>query len=258
MKRLMIVGILAVLAAPAFADLSPSPESPVQRTPTADSDKGPHGETEKREPADPTEHFNYFNFSYRGKDEYGGALGDSREGPTGTEYDEEEPMSAPFVLALVNFALFLFILAKYGGPAAKQLASERHDQIKNALDEAGQLRAEAETKLADYDKRISGLDAEIATLVAGIRADAEADKARILAAAETQAATMKRDAEQRIAAEIEYARAALRSEVTAAAAKATEQLLRDKLQPADQEKLVNTFIGDVQQQASRAGTEAKS
>jgi F-type H+-transporting ATPase subunit b len=252
MNRIIICVVLAALTAPAFAQ--EAPEGGRQCAGVLEVSK--NGEEPKCVPADPTQHFNFFNFSYRNKDEYGGAIGDSREGPTGKDYDEEEPMSAPFILALVNFALFLFILAKYGAPAARTMAAERHDQIKNALDEAAKLRGEAEAKLADYDKRISGLDAEIAKLVAGIRADAEADKARILKAADEQSATMKRDAELRIAAEIEYARAALRSEVTAAATKATEALLRDKLQPSDQEKLVSTFISDVQHQAIR--TEAKS
>jgi F-type H+-transporting ATPase subunit b len=84
-----------------------------------------------------------------------------------------------------------------------------------------------------------------------MRADAEADKKRILEAAERQAAQMKRDAELRIAAEIETARAVLTREVTAAATAATEQILREKLTAADQQKLVGAFIGDLQGAASR-------
>jgi F0F1-type ATP synthase membrane subunit b/b' len=56
---------------------------------------------------------------------------------------------------------------------------------------------------------------------------------------------MKRDAEARIAAEIELARHQLTKEVTAAAAGATEKLLREKVTSDDQNKLVNTFIANV-------------
>jgi F0F1-type ATP synthase membrane subunit b/b' len=79
-----------------------------------------------------------------------------------------------------------------------------------------------------------------------MRADAEADKARILGNAERQAAQMMKDAEQRIAAEIEYARAALTKEVTYAATKASEDLLRKKMVPSDQQKLISSFITDIQ------------
>ena len=75
--------------------------------------------------------------------------------------------------------------------------------------------------------------------------DAEADKARILENAERQAVSMKKDAEARIAAEIEMARTLLTREVTIAATKATEELLKKKMVPGDQQKLVSSFISDV-------------
>jgi F-type H+-transporting ATPase subunit b len=204
--------------------------------------EGQGGEAKEAEP-DPTRHFNFTNFSYRGKDEYGGTFGDGTETtPDGQTLHEEEPMAPPFVFLLLNFGLLLLILGKYGAPAMRKLAEERHDLIKTALDEAAKLRDEAKAKLAEYETRIKDVDDEIKKLVDGIRADAEADKARILEAAQAQAAQMKKDAEQRIAAEIELARTQLTKEVTAAAVGATEKLLKDKATPDDQRKLVASFI----------------
>ena len=205
---------------------------------------------------DPSEDFRFFGppFGHGKKDVKGGPYGD------GVMIDkhgnvipgEEEPMSAPFIYMVLNFAVLLFILMKFGGPVAKKTAAERHDQIKTALDEAAKLRQQAADKLAEYETRLKDADSEIKKLVDGMRADAEADKARILENAERQAAQMKKDAEQRIAAEIELARAKLTREVTAAATKATEDLLRKKMVPGDQQKLVSTFIADIQ-----AGKEAR-
>ncbi|HWU90481.1 MAG TPA: ATP synthase F0 subunit B [Kofleriaceae bacterium] len=200
---------------------------------------------------DPSKHFNFFGgpFSHSGKDIAGGPYGD------GVNYDpktghavagEEEPMSAPFIFMVLNFVVLLALLSRYGGPTVRKLAADRHDQIKTALDEAAKLRKQAADKLAEYEDRLKAADAEIAKLVEGMRADAEADKKRILEAAERQAAQMKRDAELRIAAEIEAARAALTREVTSAASAATEKILREKLTSADQQKLVGAFIGDLQ------------
>jgi F-type H+-transporting ATPase subunit b len=155
-------------------------------------------------------------------------------------------MSAPFIFMILNFVVLLALLSKFGRPAARKLAAERHDQIKTALDEAAKLRKQAADKLAEYEAKLKAADAEIKELVEGMRVQAEADKKRILETAERQAALMKRDAELRIAAEIETARAALTREVTAAAAAATEKLLREKMTAADQQKLVGSFIGDLQ------------
>jgi F-type H+-transporting ATPase subunit b len=216
---------------------------------------GPAGEAGEagEEELDPSKHFNYLGiqpghlFDYRGKDELGGPLGDSKmtDPATGQVVHEEEPASPPFVFVLINFAILLGLLAWRGWPLAQKVARERHDLIKTALDEAARLRKQAADKLADYEARLKAADAEIRQLVDGMRADADKEKQRILAAAEAQAAQMARDAEQRIAAEIELARAQLTREVTAAAAAATEKLLRDKLTAGDQQQLVAGFITDV-------------
>ena len=206
------------------------------------------------EEGDPSKHFNFLGldpghlFDYQGKDEYGGPFGDNKmvDPATGGTIPEEEPASPPFVFMVLNFALLLGLLAWKGAPFAKKAAAERHDQIKSALDEAAKLRDEAARKLAEFEARLKSADAEIQKLVEGMRADAESDKRRILATAEAQAAQMKRDAEQRIAAEIELARAQLTREVTVAAAAATEKLLREKVTAADQQNLVNAFLADVQ------------
>jgi len=199
---------------------------------------------------DPSEDFRFFGppFGHGKYDVKGGKYGDGvmTDKHGNVVHGEEEPMSAPFIYMVLNFALLLFILMKFGGPAAKKTAADRHDQIKTALDEAAKLRKQAAEKLAEYESRLKDADSEIKKLVDGMRADAEADKARILENAGRQATQMKKDAEQRIAAEIEYARAALTKEVTVAATKATEELLKKKMVPSDQQKLVTTFISDIQ------------
>lgn len=211
---------------------------------------------------DPTQHFNWAGhwFDYGKYDVYGGKMGDGEmvDPATGEvvtdshgQPAEEEVMSPPFLFMLLNFGLLLLILAKYGGPVARKLAQERHDQIKTALDDAAKLRAQAQEKLTELEGRIKGVDDEVKKLVDGIRADAEADKARILEAAAKQSAQMKKDAEIRIAAEIEFARATLSKEVAAAAAGATEELLREKVTGDDQTKLVSTFITNVQSGSSK-------
>jgi F-type H+-transporting ATPase subunit b len=234
-------------------------------TPAGTAHDVPHGH------GDPTKHFNWAGnwFSYSKKDVYGGPLGDGKmvdhDGNVVMHIDpktghaapaEEEVMSPPFVFMLLNFGILLLILAKWGGPVARNLARERHDQIKTALDEAAKLRDQAQAKLAEYETRIKDVDVEVKKLVDGIRADAEADKARILEAAEKQAAQMKRDAEQRIAAEIELARATLQREVAVAASGATEKLLREKMTADDQTKLVTTFIGGVTSSAPKESRNA--
>lgn len=215
------------------------------KSPTKDAHGGGHGH------GDPSKHFNFFGspFEHSKKDITGGPYGDGKNqnAATGeTVEGEEEAMSAPFIFMVLNFAILLALLSKFARPAARKLAADRHDQIKTALDEAAKLRKQAADKLAEYETKLKAADDEIAKLIAGMRADAEADKVRIRQAAERQAAQTKHDAELHIAAEIALARAALTREVTAAATAAAEKILRDKMTAADQQQLVGAFIGELQ------------
>lgn len=259
-KKLTGVALLALAMFAANAAAQPAEGGgsdhgyapPSDETPPTNKELGPTEGTEHVDDHaghhDPTQHFNFFGFSWRGKDEFGGKLGDGQmvDEKTGEVVKEEEPMSPPFVFMVLNFLLLLGILIWKGKPAVTQMAADRHDQIKTALDEAAKLRQQAADKLAEYEAKLKDADVEIQKMVEGMKKDAEADKARILDNAAKQSAQLKRDAEARIAAEIEYARAALTREVTAAATTATEKLLREKMQPGDQSKLVTAFINDVQ------------
>ena len=235
MKKLLIAALLFGSTAYAQVD-EPKTETKVENA---------EGKEKSEPEIDPSRHFNYLNFHYSGKDEYGGVYGDAQEqAPEGLVH-EEEPMSPPFIFMLANFAILMWLLVKYLWPAGQKLAVERHDLIKNALDEAAKLRDQAKAKLAEYEARVKGLDSEIKKLVDGIRADAEADRARILENAAAQAAAMKREAEQRIQAETELARTALTKEIATVTAAAAEKLLKDKVTADDQRGLVATFIKNV-------------
>lgn len=162
----------------------------------------------------------------------------------------EDEAGPGILLALLNFAVLIVLLNKLFGNALKTFLQTRHSTIKDALEEGRRLRQEAQQKLEEYGKKIAGVDAEVAALVAAIRKSAEEEKTRILANAEAQAAAMKKDAEDRIAAEIARSRRALEREVVDAAIAAAEQILRSKARDDDHRRLADTFI------ASLTGTEA--
>jgi F-type H+-transporting ATPase subunit b len=225
MKRYLIIASLALAATTSIAR--------ADEAPTSDN-----AEPAKSEPADPTRGFNFTDLHYTGSPLGGPPAVKNAEG-------EDEGIPAPFLYLVGNFVLLLAILAWKGAPMARQSAEKRHTEIKKALDEAASLRAQAKAKLDEYDKKLAAAEKEITAMVDGMRADAEADKKRIIAAAEAQAAALKKDADERISAEILRARTLLTREVANAAAAAAETLIREKANAGDQSKLVETFIADV-------------
>jgi F-type H+-transporting ATPase subunit b len=249
--RALILALGLVLCASAVAvgqphgDQPAAPEVPENLGITTEGGEG-HGASEHHGAhEDPTRWFNWYRMHY-GKDLKGGPMGDGKLGdeplPAG---EKEEPMSAPFALMVLNFVVLLLILGKFGGPVARKIAESRSDQIKTALDEAAKLRDQARAKLDEYSKKLEASDAEIKSMIEGIRLTAEEDRKRVIAAAETQAHALKKEAEERIAAEIDLARHALAREVATAAAAVAEKMIRDKASSSDQTKLVESFISDL-------------
>jgi ATP synthase F0 subunit b len=193
---------------------------------------------------DPTEHFNWTDIGYKGKDVAGGELDKG-----------DEPMSPPMILMLVNFGIVLILIGWKVRPPVMRYVRKRHESIKHALDEAARLREEAKRKLDEYTEKVSEAEAEVDKMIKEIRADAEAEKKRIIADAEAQAKALTRDAEARIAAEIERARATLEREVIAVAIAAAEKMIRAQASTADQTRLIDTFISEVQSEAGGSNQE---
>jgi F-type H+-transporting ATPase subunit b len=208
----------------------------------ADAHGADHGHA-----ANPSAHFNWVDFGYSSKDINGGTL---EKG--------EEPMSPPILGMLINFGIVLFILGWKVWPGLQRYTAKRHDTIKTALEEAGKLREEARAKLDQYTAQTERAEREIDQMVAEIRAGAEAEKQRILADAQAQAEAMKRDAQQRITAEIDRARAELEREVVAAAIAVAERLIRENATKNDQTQLVDGFIQDIQDRQTLADTNASA
>jgi F-type H+-transporting ATPase subunit b len=256
--------ILALAASPAAAQHPEQPEhgdvqEAAEGAPAHAEADGHHGGHHGHH--DPSKDFNFVDgivpnpiTTWKKQDSAGGPLGDGKQGDRELAAGEAEtPRNAPFTLLVFNFAILLLILWKWGAPAARNAAETRSDQIKTALDEAARLRDQAKAKLEEYNAKLKAAQAEIDALVTGMRKDAEADKQRILANADAQAKALQRDADERIAAEIVRARAELQREVTAAAIAVAEKLLRERATPADQAKLVDSFIHDISAAAARGG-----
>jgi F-type H+-transporting ATPase subunit b len=227
-----------VLAAPLAASAQPGEEAAETAAEHMPAPEGGHGGAEQghgggHHKAEPPPPINWYEPHY-GKDLHGGALSAA-----------EEPMPPGLLFALFNFAVFVGLLVKFAGPKLMGYLRSRHETVKTALEEAAALRAEARAKLDEYNRRIAGIDEEVAKLMQDIRSDAEAERDHILAQARTQAESMKREAQSRIESEIARARLALEREVVSAAVAAAQTVLAQRTTPEDQSRLFDGFIANL-------------
>ncbi len=142
--------------------------------------------------------------------------------------------------------VIFFALYKFGGPPAKKAMAARTERIRQQLDGAAAAKAQAETEAVDI-RRAAG--------------DIGAERVRLLAEADEQAANLLSEGRARLEAELveldaradaemasSSARAGdeLRAEISRLANAATDRLLADgALDDAGQQDLIESFIQKV-------------
>jgi len=145
-------------------------------------------------------------------------------------------------VALAMVAVFAILIWKrvpalIGAALDKKIAG-----IREQLDEAAQLRAEAEALKGEYEAKAAAAGAEAATMIERARAEADG----IVAKAEADAAALverrTRMAEDKIAAAERAALDEVRTKAASAAAAAAEALIRDKLDAAADKPMVDATI----------------
>jgi F-type H+-transporting ATPase subunit b len=151
-------------------------------------------------------------------------------GPTGTHHPD------PSVFGLdatvwVSIAMLTFLLILVWKGVPKLIArglDARIAEIRNRLDEAKQLRAEAEALREEYARKIAGLETEAQAMLA--HADEEAKAVLAKAEADAKELTKRRTkiAEDKIASAERAAVQAIRAKAAEAATRAAAAIIADK------------------------------
>lgn len=156
-----------------------------------------------------------------------------------------EPVGeALFDIALksLNLLLVVGLIAWYGREPIRRFFADRRQTIAHGLDQASTLLRDAELKHAEWERRMAGIDAELAEIRRETSARAEAERQRILAEAEASAERIRRDAEAAADQELRRARAELRAEAADLAVKLAGRLVTERMTATDGEKLIDEFV----------------
>jgi F-type H+-transporting ATPase subunit b len=149
-----------------------------------------------------------------------------------------------FGLQLLNFAILLVVLVKFGGGAINKMLAARHLQLKSDLAAASDLRAAAEAKLASQEQRLGRLESEIEELRQSIRQEAESEKHRLMAAADERARRIQSETAFLVEQQVREAEVKLRRESVEVALGMAEDILRRAVGPADQQRFLDRFVAD--------------
>lgn len=152
---------------------------------------------------------------------------------------------AHWAVSMVNFAIFLGILVKFAGPKVQAHFSERAHSLRKNIDEAKELRAQAQARLDEYSERLDKLEAEREALFAEYRKQGEREKERLVADAKRQVEKMRADAELVIAQEVRKAKAAIEQQAVDLAVDMARKSLQAKLDAPTQNALVDGYVAEL-------------
>jgi F-type H+-transporting ATPase subunit b len=171
----------------------------------------------------------------------------AQEAGQGAKHEAQEPSP---IWAWANFAMLAaglgYLVVKKGGPwfAARSVT------IRKGIAEAEEIRAEADARAADVDRRLAGLGAEIEALRGHARHEQAAEAERIRQQTAADLARIQEHAGREIDAAGKTARIELKRYAAQLAVDLAEQKIRRQMTPGIQSALVENFVRDLDHPAS--------
>lgn len=153
---------------------------------------------------------------------------------------------APFLANVVNALLLFAIIVGFGKKPIAEALKKRKERIVAGMEEAGKMKADAATRLEEYEEKIRHLDEEIERIKREMREAAEMERRRILAEAQERHERMERDARLLVEQELKAARELLVRETVGAAVRSAEEILTKQLAATDQDRLAKEFLEQLQ------------
>ena len=151
-------------------------------------------------------------------------------------------------LKMWEWANFLVLAGGLGYLAAKGLPplfASRSQAIVKDMAESDRIRKDAEARAADVDRRLAGLETEIASLRTESRRESEAETQRVASHTAAEIAKIQSHSEREIAAAAKAARLDLKRYAADLAVQLAEQKIRGRMTPATEDGLVREFVRDL-------------
>jgi F-type H+-transporting ATPase subunit b len=142
-------------------------------------------------------------------------------------------------VAIVIVVAVLFKLLKK--PAASFLTSRR-EEIQRMLSELDVKISEAKSEQGKAQAKLVSLEEDARKIIAELIAEGEAEKQKIIDAANKQAEYIQQQAEIAIQQEIQIARDSLKEEVAEMSVAAAQEIIEKKMKAEDQQRLVREFM----------------
>lgn len=152
---------------------------------------------------------------------------------------------------LTNFIVMFGFLAYVLKQPLASFLETRRENMASKLREAKEKQADAEKRIAEYKHRLDHLEDEVQRIVTSYEKEGEADRERMKADTERAIERMVREADFTLKQEVRKAEKAIREAAASATLEAAESMVKERITDADQRRLVDTYISNMESAARR-------
>jgi F-type H+-transporting ATPase subunit b len=157
------------------------------------------------------------------------------------------------IWTIVVFTISFLVLRRWVFPRIGDALDQRAKRIEGEIDAADRMRAEADKILAEYRERLAEARSQSEEIIQRARQTAESHESEAKERGRELLAEAARRAEREIETATKRALQDLRSEVADLTVMATEKLTRKALDEADQRRLVEEALGELDFSGLSAG-----
>ena len=154
----------------------------------------------------------------------------------------EEAGWSSFFWHLANLIVFVVILVKFVGPQLRSFHFQRRKNITSGIAEARKLLEDAESRVAEWSRKIEGMEVESREILKQARDIGELERKKILEQARQQAERIRRDAEETADQELARAKSELHAESVRIAMGLAERIVKESLNERDQQRLLEEYL----------------
>jgi F-type H+-transporting ATPase subunit b len=161
-----------------------------------------------------------------------------------------------FIAELVGFVIILFVLWKYVLPLVANMVKNRQEQVQRQVDEAEEATRKLQDAQGRFDNAVQQSEVEAARIRDDARADATRIREELKAQAEAEVARMLQRGRDQLAAQRDQAVRGLRSEVGGASMELAERVVRQSLTDDDARTAsVDSFLSQIESLPSPRGSQ---
>ena len=157
-----------------------------------------------------------------------------------------QPDLGLYIWTIVTFLLLLWAFNKLAWKPLKGILQAREDTIRKSLDDARQAREEMQRLKNESAQILAGARAEADTIIARTRDDASRFRDELKVKAQAEAATIVKNAEQRIEMETARALQQIRSEAVEFSVAIASKILQRNVSKEDNERLIEETFRQIQ------------